>query len=277
MELAETGFAADQIDVFDGATAAGRGIVLVGGPCDATRSATLRGLLAHLSSSERSLFAAEPTATEGLSIPGVSHTRVADPPALSQWLWAVLQADADVIMVAEMPSAGVAALLVRASRGAIVLIGVDCLSSTEALLKLIGYGLPARTVSAVVTGIICRWDVPRLCPHCRHQLPAGAGAQSHRLLRAIGAPETRWGAPGCENCGGTGQAGTVPLVEAVSVGTVVGPLLADLANHPALVRAGRNATAMALAQSAVEGLRAGEIAEASLTQLLSERLTAPAD
>jgi type II secretory ATPase GspE/PulE/Tfp pilus assembly ATPase PilB-like protein len=274
MSLSELGLTSEHIEVLDGAIAAARGIVLVAGPSEPARAATLRGLLAHLATPERSVFAAEPEVTSDL--PGISQTEVRGARALSEWLWAVVGADPDVIMVTEVPNSATAALLVRASRRAIVLAGVETASSTEALLALIGYGLPPRAAAAVVTCVVCRWDVPRLCPHCRHSTPAvPRDARHDRLLPGRETGETSWAAPGCTHCSGTGHEGTLPMFETVSIGTVVAPLLADLADHPALVRAGRQAAAVAVARAAAEPLAAGEIAEEDLVTLLDEHLTPP--
>jgi len=256
----------EQDTVLNGAVQAQRGLILAAGTGAESRLATLRGLAVRLATPERSVFVAEPQVAQ--DVPGISQTEVADG-ALYEWLGAVLGADADVIMVSAVPTAAVAALLVRAARGALVLAGVEARSSAEALLTFVNFGLPPKAAAAIVTCIICRWDLPRLCRHCRRASPATqARLERHPRLAELAQTARCVVAAGCPECSSTGHDGSVALLEVVSVGSVVGPLLADLAEHPALIRAARQTTTLALTQAALPRLVAGDICADDLMDLL---------
>jgi len=219
------------------------GLWLCAGPARSGRTTTLHAALAHLNRSDRLVCAIEPRIE--LNHPGVRQVEI-NPRAghdYEQALRAVMQADADVIMVADLSRPAVSRLALEAAlEGRLVLGALPARNSTEAVMRLIDQGLDAWSLSEALLGVHAQRLVKRLCSSCRMSRPAKeleVAEWTEGYLQGTPADDpatqreqlhigwlTRFGrdgrlrryhSPGCERCQSTGLRGRVAVHELLVV------------------------------------------------------------
>ncbi|MEW5708706.1 MAG: ATPase, T2SS/T4P/T4SS family [Pseudomonadota bacterium] len=158
---------------------------------------------------------------------------------------AFLRADPDIIMVGEMRDKETASIGIEASlTGHLVFATLHTNSAPESIVRLLDMGMDPFNFADALLGILAQRLAKRLCAQCKR--PRAAGQEDlKRLLaeyteelknlegfkkdpaaamkgiyaewtRKYGDPKGRitlYDPVGCENCGGTGYRGRVPLHE----------------------------------------------------------------
>ena len=159
------------------------GLVLVAAPRGGGKTTTLYTLLDSLASPYLSLASVE----EKIEVPlaHVTQTQIKKELGLTyaSALRATLRQKPDVVMIGEIASEDVAGLAASAaSRGTLVLAGIDASSAKEAIEKMISLGVPERLLNAVLSIVIGQRVVKKVCVKCKEE---------YTLSRAEAAPLER--------------------------------------------------------------------------------------
>ncbi len=156
------------------------GIILVAAPQGGGKTTTLYTLLDQYAHRDLAVATIEEKIEH--HFPHVAQTQVSPEMGLSYsaGLRAALRQDPDVVMVGELKDLDTSTLAaIAASRGVLVLAGIEAPSAVQAIEKLRAWGVPALTLGATLKGVIGTAVVGRLCAHEREE---------YRLARAEGAP-----------------------------------------------------------------------------------------
>ena len=221
------------------------GLFFVCGPTGSGKTTTLHSILKHLNTPENKIWTAEDPVE--ITQKGLRQVQINPKAGLTfaTAMRAFLRADPDIIMVGEMRDKETASIGIEASlTGHLVFATLHTNSAPESIVRLLDMGMDPFNFADALLGILAQRLAKRLCAQCKR--PRAAGQEDlKRLLaeyteelknlegfkkdpaaamkgiyaewtRKYGDPKGRitlYDPVGCENCGGTGYRGRVPLHE----------------------------------------------------------------
>ena len=222
------------------------GLILVSGPEGAGKTTTLYTLLDELG--ERAAAVATIEDEIEYTLPHVAQTKVRPEIGLTtaSGLRALLKQDPDIVMVGEIRDEQTAALAASAaSRGILVLAGIEAQSAAGAIDKLRSLGVPAHLLASVLLGVVDVEVVKKLCVQEKEEYrlsraegePLEARANFGRVLSALKEEEIinkekPWKeilfprAVSCDQCE-SGYKGLVGLQEVLPVSSTIKDLLSQ--------------------------------------------------
>lgn len=285
MKLDGLGLSADNLERWSALLARPSGLILHAIPAHQGRTTTLHAELAHLSRPERRLWAIESRVE--LTQPGVRQMELRPGSGMDveQGLRALTQADADVIMVADLREASAAHAAVQAAlSGRLVLAAVPARSAADALMRLLDQGVQPWDLADALLGVHSQRLVRRLCSACRMSRPAKDneieewldaylyGSHVDDLAAERQAVQRGWverfgregklrrfQSPGCERCGSTGHRSRTAVHEVLVVGREIRRLLRAGAPAWNLQRQALKDGMKTLRQDAIEKMLAGQL------------------
>lgn len=218
-ELAELGFAEDDLERFQKAIRKAAGVVIVVGPSGSGRSATLYAALASRNSRESHIMTAEygfkyrlPRATQVQVRPAIGFT-------IGSAVRSFLRHDPDVILVGEMSDYETTELAFRAAaRGTLVFATMNLSDGAGTMLRLLNMGLEPFVVASLLLTVVAQRLCRRVCRECREpvQLP-----QAMLLSAGFSRKEAKsvilYRGKGCAQCAQTGYQGYTVLHEVLTV------------------------------------------------------------
>lgn len=198
----------------------GWGLIVASGPTGSGKTTTLHAALNQVAGPQVKTLALEDPIER--YFPWVTSIGLAPGQSFGELLRAAMQADPDVLMIAELREVSELEQVMRiALTGHLVLTTLHTGDAVKALLRLAEVGGNAYSVTESLSLILNQRLVRRLCPECRRQRPAGAPVPE-ALLKLLGEhglklPVTPfWEAPGCKHCQ-TGYRSQIQLSEALSL------------------------------------------------------------
>lgn len=216
------------------------GIILVTGPTGSGKTTTLYAALKELNSPSRKILTAEDPIEYTLE--GVNQVQVKPQIGhdFAHALRSFLRHDPDVIMVGEIRDAETARIAIQASlTGHLVLSTLHTNSAAGAATRLLDMGVEDYLLSSTLTLALGQRLVRRLCPHCRQAYPA-----TESLLARFGMDQSNEVTPhvlyrpiGCRNCGDSGYAGRVAIIEVLQVDESIRKLILSKADTSSIERA----------------------------------------
>jgi general secretion pathway protein E len=218
--------------LFRGALAEPNGILLVTGPTGSGKTTSLYAGLKLLNDGSRNILTVEDPVE--YAVDGVGQTQINPQVGLSfaAGLRAILRQDPDVVMVGEIRDRETADIAVQAAlTGHLVLSTVHTNDSVGAITRLRDMKVEAFLIASTVRAVLAQRLVRRLCPECRHAVPA---APSLSGLLGIAEGTIVWEPRGCGACGGGGYKGRVGLFEAVRVDETIRRLINAGADESAI-------------------------------------------
>jgi type IV pilus assembly protein PilB len=268
-DLERLGYWGHSLQAMTDAAEHAHGLILVGGPAAAGKSATLYGLLHMAAHPTRSLATVEETIEHRVA--GVSQTPVNTKAGMTfaTALRAVLQQDPNVLMVSDVQEPESAAATVRAAlAGRLVIAGMMTHDIAATVSHVVAMGVEPYLLASSLRAVANQRLVRRLCVDCRESYGPTKeefesacaavglhhdGALSHMAeLEATAATELSvkvktnavqggkvaqlWRAKegGCVACGGTGYKGRVAIAEVMTVSPGIQKLIFSSATPDAL-------------------------------------------
>ncbi len=189
------------------------GIVLVTGPADSGKSATLHAALRAIQRPELKILTAEDPI--GFALPGIVQTEVnaSIDRTTACLLRAFLRLDADVIMVHELSDGAATELALRAAAtGRLLLSALHVGNATDAVQRMLALNDDPNALASTLGGVMAQRLVRRNCPDCLESYQPDRDL----LLRWFRTPPpgVRWmRGRSCASCAGTGYAGRIPVTE----------------------------------------------------------------
>jgi type II secretory ATPase GspE/PulE/Tfp pilus assembly ATPase PilB-like protein len=202
------------------------GLILCVGPTGAGKTTTLHSALGHINSPTRKIWTVEDPVE--ITQPGLRQVQVNPKIGFSfpEALRSFLRADPDVIMIGEMRDTETARIAIEASlTGHLVFSTLHTNSAPETVVRLIEMGIDPFNFADALLGIIAQRLSKRLCDHCKQSvLPdrelyekivadfCHEAGKMGEILPTF--KEASFMMPyGCEQCGGSGFKGRIPLTE----------------------------------------------------------------
>jgi type II secretory ATPase GspE/PulE/Tfp pilus assembly ATPase PilB-like protein len=202
------------------------GLILCVGPTGAGKTTTLHSALGHINSPLRKIWTVEDPVE--ITQYGLRQVQVNPKIGFSfpEALRSFLRADPDVIMIGEMRDTETARIAIEASlTGHLVFSTLHTNSAPETVVRLIEMGIDPFNFADALLGIVAQRLAKRLCEHCRKGMrPERQVYEKIVADFSLDAGETRAILPsyeeatfmmqqGCEQCGGSGYKGRIPITE----------------------------------------------------------------
>lgn len=135
-------------------------------------------------------------------------------------LRALLRQDPEVIFIGEIRDAATAEIAFQAAlTGHFIVTTLHAGSLSEAILRLIGFGLDIRQIFMVLCAALALELFPANCPHCRQSLLLSAMPIPTDLMKHCQDSGLRelFQSMGCEKCNASGFSGRVPVYDLLLV------------------------------------------------------------
>lgn len=166
LPLAKTGLWGKQLEVIEHSLTARNGLVIVTGPKDSDKTATLYSLLTELGVADLNTFTVENR--QSYKVAGASQIEVgAGTPTYDQALTACLKQDPEVVLAGESLNHLNLAKLADASENCLILTSANSSDSLSCLNELSQFGVPLHLLAYRTNLIIGQRLVRHLCNHCK--------------------------------------------------------------------------------------------------------------
>ncbi|MGD2215507.1 MAG: GspE/PulE family protein [Gemmatimonadales bacterium] len=279
-DIDDLGFLPDDTEKLKRSLHRRSGLVLITGPRRSGKTTTLYAALNHLKHDEVSILTAEGPIEWNLT--GVSQTAFGGETGLScsAALEAMIQQDPDILMVTEIEEHGVAVTVVRtALDGYRLLSSLDTKDAPSALVKLLELGVEPSSVASAVPLVLSQRLLRKICEACKveashsereqdelrglvESLSGGRGLVDQRLRYYVG--------DGCDQCGGTGYRGRIPVCEILEVSESIREALLEDPSWENLRGAAVAAGMETLGERALGRAAAGETSLIECSRILQE-------
>jgi len=255
LDFGPLGFSHPQQEVMREMLALPHGIVLVTGPTGSGKSTTLYAALKHLNSPERMIITVEDPVE--YYIDGVNQMQVKPQIGLTfaNALRSIVRQDPDVIMIGEMRDPETARIAVQSAlTGHLVLSTLHTNDAVGSITRLLDMGVDDYLLTSTVSAVLAQRLVRTLCRHCRvGYTPIREMARRWRLDHFCGQEAlTLYRATGCQQCGGTGYAGRIAILELLVLND---PLRQLVLRHADAGQIAREAAAQGMEFMFDDGLR----------------------
>jgi len=206
------------------------GAILVAGPPDSGKTATLGASAAFLGAHEKNVFTIE-DAIES-TLPGVRQTAIRPDAGFTYAaaLRSVLHQDPDAVVIGAIDDAESAALALRAAASNVLIVGaLDAPDAASAIARLCDLGVETHLVVSGVAAVVAQRLVRTVCPDCRE-----AATYPRDTMRKLGLGVdpgvTLFRGRGCDRCGGTGYRGRTCASEVLVVDAAIHHLVRERAD-----------------------------------------------
>jgi general secretion pathway protein E len=220
LDFKKLGFEDDTLKAFTDVLAQPHGILLVTGPTGSGKTTTLYTALDRLNQPDVKILTVEDPVEYQMA--GINQIQVKPQIDLTfaNALRSIVRQDPDVIMIGEIRDLETAQIAVQSAlTGHLVLSTVHTNDAASTVNRLLDMGVEDYLLTSTVIGILAQRLVRKLCPHCKepyHPLPELV--QQLGLAKfAVGREVTLQHAKGCAQCGKTGYAGRLCILEMLPV------------------------------------------------------------
>jgi general secretion pathway protein E len=220
LDFKKLGFEDDTLKAFTDVLAQPHGILLVTGPTGSGKTTTLYTALDRLNQPDVKILTVEDPVEYQMA--GINQIQVKPQIDLTfaNALRSIVRQDPDVIMIGEIRDLETAQIAVQSAlTGHLVLSTVHTNDAASTVNRLLDMGVEDYLLTSTVIGILAQRLVRKLCPHCKepyHPLPELV--QQLGLAKfAAGREVTLQHAKGCAQCGKTGYAGRLCILEMLPI------------------------------------------------------------
>jgi len=243
-------------EIFRRIITAPEGLVLVTGPTGSGKTTSLYAAIHALNDRQRNIMTVEDPIEYSMDGVGQIQVNSRTEMTFARGLRAILRQDPDVIMVGEIRDGETARIVVEsAMTGHLVLSTLHTNSAIGAVSRLIDMGVERFLLAPMVRGLIAQRLVRKLCPNCRAEDRLTV-AGSAMLSGTLPAGTDMFEAKGCNDCGGTGYRGRLPIYEVVAATSALQSMIHNGASEAMLTEEARR-TSRSILQDGAEKIRAG--------------------
>ena len=216
--LEDIGFSPGNLGIYSRMLKSPYGMILVSGPTGSGKTTTLYASINSLDSREMNIITIEDPVEYHFK--GINQIQV-NPRAgitFSSGLRAIMRHDPDVVLVGEIRDTDTAAVAVQAAMtGHLVLASVHANDSASVIFRLVDLGVEPFLLASALVGVVAQRMVRRVCPHCRHEIPAPVECQIAYSEEMGEMRETFIYGRGCSLCAGTGYLGRIAVMEVMKI------------------------------------------------------------
>jgi len=209
------GFEPDLLEEFKTILSRPHGIVVVTGPTGSGKSTTLYSALNYLKDPAKNITTVEDPVEYRLA--GINQVQIKPDIKLSfaPCLRAILRQDPDIILIGEIRDKETVDIAIKASlTGHLVLSTFHTNDAPSAISRFVNMGVEPYLLGSSLNLVVAQRLVRKICEHCKDKVQL-----SEKVLQKLGiSPEKAKDAvfyegKGCNNCGGTGYMGRLPIFE----------------------------------------------------------------
>src|SRR3954465_592383 len=213
------GMDAETFRRFRAAVDAPHGLMLVTGPTGSGKTTTLYSALNELNNPEFNIVTVEDPVE--FQIPGINQVPVKKEIGLSfgNALRSILRQDPDIVMIGEIRDTETAEIAVEAAlTGHQVLSTMHCNDAAGAVSRLDDMEIPPFLISSSVILACAQRLMRRICPACKEPVVyPGKMFDDLKIPHDYFEDNTLYRGRGCERCNGTGYAGRMAILEAMTI------------------------------------------------------------
>ena len=217
--LDKLGLDADTFQQVKAAVDAPHGLILVTGPTGSGKTTTLYSALNELNNPIFNIVTVEDPVE--FQIPGINQVPVKKEIGLSfaNALRSILRQDPDIIMIGEIRDTETAEIAIEAAlTGHQVLSTMHCNDAPGAIARLDDMGVAPFLISSSVILSCAQRLMRRICSHCKEPVTYPAKMfQDLTIDPSIFDGVTLYRGRGCDRCKGSGYAGRLAIIEAMTI------------------------------------------------------------
>lgn len=215
-ELDKLGLPVDMLGALHGIIDRGVGMVLVAGPADSGKTATLYSLMSEIDAEQQKVITVEDPVE--FRFPGICQVQTDEKIGLDfpRALKSALLQDPDVILVSELRNVETVQTGLRAAMaGRLVFSTLYASDAADTVFRLVDMGIPRFMVASSVQAVVAQRLLRRVCAKCKEtHVPT---AQEGEWLKSKDVLSGQWGAllhgKGCAHCNETGYQGRMGVYE----------------------------------------------------------------
>ena len=214
LSLEGIGFSKQDLQIFEKALKANKGIILISGPTGSGKTTTLYASLKALNKVATNILTIEDPIEYTLE--GINQVQLKEDIGLTftKALKTFLRQDPDIIMLGEIRDATTAEMAIRASlTGHLVLSTIHTNSALGTISRLIDMGIPSFLIAETLSVSVAQRLVRKLCNHCK--IEKDFNQQSD--FNEIEGVTTHMEPQGCRYCHYTGYKGRVAIHEVLPI------------------------------------------------------------
>ncbi len=224
LDFVTLGFDAIVLARFQQVLSQPHGIVLVTGPTGSGKTTTLYTALEKLNQPDIKILTVEDPVEYQME--GINQIQVKPQIGLTfaNALRSIVRQDPDVIMIGEIRDLETAQIAVQSAlTGHMVLSTLHTNDAASTVNRLLDMGVDDYLLTSTINGILAQRLVRKLCGYCRQPHPALPEVIAEMELRRFTDTNTvtLYRPVGCSECGGTGYAGRVSIVELLVMSDVI--------------------------------------------------------
>jgi type IV pilus assembly protein PilB len=218
-ELDELGFEPELLKEFKTILSQPHGIIVVTGPTGSGKSTTLYSALNYLRDPTKNITTVEDPVEYRLA--GINQIQVKPEIALdfASCLRAILRQDPDIVLIGEIRDKETVEIAIKASlTGHLVLSTFHTNDAPSAISRFIYMGIEPYLLASTLNLVVAQRLVRRICDRCKE--PVELGEEVLRCLKIDpkqAKDSVSQHGKGCNNCGGTGYLGRLPIFEFLAV------------------------------------------------------------
>ena len=222
----------DTFQQFKSAVDAPHGLILVTGPTGSGKTTTLYSALNELNNPIYNIVTVEDPVE--FQIPGINQVPVKKEIGLSfaNALRSILRQDPDIVMIGEIRDTETAEIAIEAAlTGHQVLSTMHCNDAPGAIARLDDMGIAPFLISSSVILSCAQRLMRRICSHCKE--PVTYPTKMYNDLNidpSIFDGVTLYRGRGCDRCKGSGYAGRLAIIEAMTITDEIRKLVIARAN-----------------------------------------------
>ena len=222
----------DTFQQFKSAVDSPHGLILVTGPTGSGKTTTLYSALNELNNPIYNIVTVEDPVE--FQIPGINQVPVRKEIGLSfaNALRSILRQDPDIVMIGEIRDTETAEIAIEAAlTGHQVLSTMHCNDAPGAIARLDDMGIAPFLISSSVILSCAQRLMRRICSHCKEPVTyPGKMYQDLNIDPSIFDGVTLYRGRGCDRCKGSGYAGRLAIIEAMTITDEIRKLIIARAN-----------------------------------------------
>jgi len=231
--LDELGFEPKLLKEFKMTLSQPHGIIIVTGPTGSGKSTTLYSSLNYIKDPRKNITTVEDPVEYRLA--GINQIQVKPEINLTfaNCLRSILRQDPDIILIGEIRDKETVEIAIKASlTGHLVLSTFHTNDAPSAISRLVYMGIEPYLLASTLNLIIAQRLVRRICERCKEPTTLSDQILNRLKITPEQARDTVfYHGRGCQNCGGTGYYGRLPIFEFLVIDNNMRELLVNNANE----------------------------------------------
>jgi type IV pilus assembly protein PilB len=213
--LNQLGFEPELLKEFETVLSQPHGIIVVTGPTGSGKSTTLYSALNYLKDPKKNITTVEDPVEYRLA--GINQIQIKPEIKLdfAKCLRAILRQDPDIILIGEIRDKETVEIAIKASlTGHLVLSTFHTNDAPSAISRLIYMGIEPYLLASTLNLVVAQRLVRKICDRCKERVTLNEEVLKRlKISSQQGKESVFYHGRGCNNCGGTGYLGRLPIFE----------------------------------------------------------------